>query len=607
MSHLQNASSFTAFKGRVSTKSGFGSQFFITLGENLDSLDGEHLVFGQVVEGLDVITKLNQTLTDDHNRPYQDIRISHTVILNDPFPDPDLLEYPDDSPKLTQAMLDSDYIGADESIDDTEGKTMEELQEEIAEREAKARATILEMVGDLPDSDMAPPENVLFVCKLNPVTTSHDLEIIFSRFGKINSCEVICDRVTNNSLQYAFIEFAETKSCEDAYFKMDNVLIDDRRIHVDFSQSISKIKWKGKGKGVEYFDDNGKKIASKKGQTYNPSKESERMGKNRNSNKVRAWGGRDYRSSNGGPRQYYDKDISKSWDRRSQQWNRNGNHDRIYNDNRDRYDKIRGLDQINRDDRHGRRYDGGKRDGRDSQENDRNRNKEKQDAKNNYQVSKHKESGNEKYSERGNERKSEGELKTCKEKYDESLLEKFSSKPNENDATSSDDDEENFVVEGKIVERETNLYRHEPEREKNDRSESQDETSTLEERCKRKFSESEAGNVVPSDEETQEKLLKELKKSLKKKKRGRRNSDSDFGSEVEKKRKKRKKKQKPSSDSTDTDSSLDVRRKSKKSKKKKKKTSSLGLFGLNSKCDSKKKTKKRKKKKKKKDTSDSSD
>ncbi|CAF4655950.1 unnamed protein product, partial [Rotaria magnacalcarata] len=28
-----------------------------------------------------------------------------------------------------------------------------------------------------------------------------------------------------------------------AYFKMDNVLIDDRRIHVDFSQSVAKAKW----------------------------------------------------------------------------------------------------------------------------------------------------------------------------------------------------------------------------------------------------------------------------------------------------------------------------------------------------------------------------
>ena len=68
------------------------------------------------------------------------------------------------------------------------------------------------------------------------------------------SCEVIIDRITGNSLQYAFIEYEEQKSCEDAYFKMDNVLIDDRRIHVDFSQSVSKYRWKGKGR-LEIVDD----------------------------------------------------------------------------------------------------------------------------------------------------------------------------------------------------------------------------------------------------------------------------------------------------------------------------------------------------------------
>lgn len=252
----------------------FGSQFFITLGEALDSLDSEHLVFGQIVEGLDVINKLNQTLTDEKYRPYQDIRISHTVVLDDPYPDPKELQFPGESPKPTQAVFESDYIAADETIDDTEGKSLTEIQEEIEEKEAKARATILEMVGDLPNADMAPPENVLFVCKINPVTTSEDLEIIFSRFGKIKSCEVIRDRVTNNSLQYAFIEFAETKSCEDAYFKMDNVLIDDRRIHVDFSQSVSKIRWRGKGRGVEYFDDDGKKVDERKGrERFEPNRE----------------------------------------------------------------------------------------------------------------------------------------------------------------------------------------------------------------------------------------------------------------------------------------------------------------------------------------------
>lgn len=40
-------------------------------------------------------------------------------------------------------------------------------------------------IGDIPDRDVKPPENVLFVCKLNPATQDEDLELIFSRFGKI--------------------------------------------------------------------------------------------------------------------------------------------------------------------------------------------------------------------------------------------------------------------------------------------------------------------------------------------------------------------------------------------------------------------------------------
>ena len=43
-------------------------------------------------------------------------------------------------------------------------------------------------VGDLPFAEVKPPENVLFVCKLNPVTRDEDLELIFSRFGPIVRC-----------------------------------------------------------------------------------------------------------------------------------------------------------------------------------------------------------------------------------------------------------------------------------------------------------------------------------------------------------------------------------------------------------------------------------
>ncbi|XP_055377675.1 peptidyl-prolyl cis-trans isomerase sig-7 [Condylostylus longicornis] len=228
------------------------SQFFFTLGQDLISLDNMHCVIGEVVEGHDVLRKLNEAIVDEKFRPYQDIRITHTVILEDPFEDPRGLRVPSRSPSPSAERLKNGRIAADEDIDDTEGKTAQEIQEMLAEREAKARATILEIVGDLPDADIAPPENVLFVCKLNPVTTEDDLEIIFSRFGKVIGCEVIKDKISGDSLQYAFVEFEDKKACEAAYFKMDNVLIDDRRIHVDFSQSVAKVQWKGKGRGLIY-------------------------------------------------------------------------------------------------------------------------------------------------------------------------------------------------------------------------------------------------------------------------------------------------------------------------------------------------------------------
>ena len=124
------------------------------------------------------------------------------------------------------------------------GKTEEELEY----RDSKSNAQVLEMVGDIPDADGKPPENVLFVCKLNPVTTAEDLEIIFSRFGSIVSCEVIKDHSTaGKSLQYAFVTYKREEDCIHAFLKMDNVIIDDRRIHVDFGQSLAKVRARVRG------------------------------------------------------------------------------------------------------------------------------------------------------------------------------------------------------------------------------------------------------------------------------------------------------------------------------------------------------------------------
>lgn len=216
-----------------------GSQFIITLGDNLDYLDGKAAIFGTVVEGFDALEKINGAFVDENGRPLKDIRVRHTVILDDPFPDPPGLIAPDASPVPTPAQLATVRIADDEELE--EEKDQEALEAVRREREARAQALTLEMMGDLPFAEVKPPENVLFVCKLNPVTQDEDLELIFSRFGKILSCEVIRDKRTGDSLQYAFIEFEEKKDCENAYVKMDGVLIDDHRIHVDFSQSVSRL------------------------------------------------------------------------------------------------------------------------------------------------------------------------------------------------------------------------------------------------------------------------------------------------------------------------------------------------------------------------------
>ncbi|KAJ8507373.1 hypothetical protein ONZ45_g10238 [Pleurotus djamor] len=218
------------------TVGGCGSQFFITLGDNIDYLDGKHAAFGHVVEGIDTLDKLNEVYVDQDGRPLKDVRIRHVVILDDPFPDPPGLIQPPSSP--TRPPDNSTRIAEDEDP----LATLPEEEEERLRREkaAAASALTLEMVGDLPFANVRPPENVLFVCKLNPVTRDEDLELIFSRFGTIMSCQVIRDKKTGDSLQYAFIEFDKREDAEKAYFKMQNVLVDDRRIWVDFSQSVAR-------------------------------------------------------------------------------------------------------------------------------------------------------------------------------------------------------------------------------------------------------------------------------------------------------------------------------------------------------------------------------
>lgn len=165
------------------------STFFIQITDrNLNYLNEKHTVFGIIEEGWEILDKMNKIFVDKNNRPLQNIRIKHTIVIDDPFEDPKNMIVPMKSPSPLKEheynRLDDD-INVEEIFKDKE--TEEKIKEKMIEQDAKNRATVLTLLEDLPDADIKPPENVLFVCKLNPNTQDDDLEIIFSRFGAIKS------------------------------------------------------------------------------------------------------------------------------------------------------------------------------------------------------------------------------------------------------------------------------------------------------------------------------------------------------------------------------------------------------------------------------------
>jgi peptidyl-prolyl cis-trans isomerase-like 4 len=275
-----------------------GSQFLITLEEGPDrALDGyslhnnsktatntdsssnsdepRFLSLGQVVEDdHHVLDQIHAAYCDTDGRPYADIRIHRALVIHDPFDDPvgmDVLlrkrgvivnnddndddvtmsptyERPSEE-RVPHRILASQLLmstGDDVNNDDDNNNgedpaLIRAREEEIAKHEASSRAVVLEVLGDLPSADIKAPDNVLFVCKLNPITEDEDLELIFSRFDPSVKADIIRDAVTGDSLQYAFVQFSTPQQCAEAYFKMNNALVDDRRIKVDFSQSVSHI------------------------------------------------------------------------------------------------------------------------------------------------------------------------------------------------------------------------------------------------------------------------------------------------------------------------------------------------------------------------------
>ena len=113
------------------------SQFFITTTDGQEHLDDKYVVFGEVAEGLDIVQAIAEAYADGEGRPYQNMRIRHTILLEDPFDDPSGLVVPDASPEPSELVLkqDRERLADGESLEeDAEGRAPEEIERSLQER-----------------------------------------------------------------------------------------------------------------------------------------------------------------------------------------------------------------------------------------------------------------------------------------------------------------------------------------------------------------------------------------------------------------------------------------------------------------------------------------
>jgi peptidyl-prolyl cis-trans isomerase-like 4 len=272
---------------------------------NLDYLEQKYVCFGVVAEGLESLTRINQLPISgggsgrDRGVPLRVCRIKHATLLGSPFAaivagrqnhlrisaamieqananlisriraqcPKELLPLGDPLYETSKQMAEEfvarvispiahpDFLVGESCMysdedDDGHNSLVESAELRKAANQAKAdetRALMMQVLSGIPDTDVVPPENVLFVCRLNPVTDSEGLAACFARCGAVKCAEVIRNAKNGASMRYGFVEFETVEMCNRAYQKMENILLDDSRIHVDFSQSVSKI-WAQKRK-----------------------------------------------------------------------------------------------------------------------------------------------------------------------------------------------------------------------------------------------------------------------------------------------------------------------------------------------------------------------
>jgi len=153
-----------------------GSCFIISTKEK--SRTNDLTAFGMVSEGSSVLNCVGSFDPRWVRGSRQNIRIKHTLILSDPFPDFfDFFQYNNRCP--CHFAFHGNNLLSDKNQNREKAGENKNLEEQARTKNAKNKAFLLEVLEDLPDATINPPNNELFVCKLNQLTNEKRFKINF--------------------------------------------------------------------------------------------------------------------------------------------------------------------------------------------------------------------------------------------------------------------------------------------------------------------------------------------------------------------------------------------------------------------------------------------
>ena len=206
---------------------------------------------GVVHDGMEVLNRINQSITSNQGSPLRKIKIRrvHLLVV------PKICREPVFLPKITRDCIETrlnnhqEYQNNLHTIDSgNEEELMNRtIDNQSTQSEIENQEYILKLLhrtstsknGEKIKRITGDNNHVLFVCRLNPLTTEEGVTHFFRQFGVLKNCYLPRDQKTKQSLQYAFVEFQTLESCREAYRNAHGSLLDDRRIRVDFCHSPS--------------------------------------------------------------------------------------------------------------------------------------------------------------------------------------------------------------------------------------------------------------------------------------------------------------------------------------------------------------------------------